>query len=319
MNDIARNTLESLKKYNLEPTPHNFSVWYAYHVGKNDALNRRMDTFINVGIDITDKVMDGLFRNYIMNSMLDDLSGIRTVASNIEDTTSALVKRVADFSTTIEDHRKTVNKMSSDINKVETEKSFSALLEDLYSELNSIHSASQHTYLHLESDLKQINTNSDRLRQFEKNLYIDYLTGLPNRDKFLLDIQDKLKVLNSGAVSGLNLCVVCIDNISEYNTDFGWLIGDSIIRRVVKELAVEFSTIYRYNGNKFVIIPADDSMRYDLTLSLDKVFKLISGLKLTTSDKKQLPQIKMCYDCFEYTVCDDVGTICSNIDTKTKI
>lgn len=82
-----------------------------------------------------------------------------------------------------------------------------------------------------------------------KEIYCDTLTGLPNRRKLIMDIENKPKIV---------LCIINVDDFKEINTIFGYSIGDEALiylkERIIKFLDPKTQNLYKLNGDEFAII-----------------------------------------------------------------
>ena len=108
--------------------------------------------------------------------------------------------------------------------------------------------------------------------KIENNFYIDKLTSLYNREKFLLDIKKKR----------YSIVFVNIKNFKKINQIYGPHIGDAVLKEVskrLKNIAKEFK-VYRVFSDHFAfLIPLKFSIRsylYEISKSMDKKFLLFS-------------------------------------------
>ena len=98
-----------------------------------------------------------------------------------------------------------------------------------------------------------------------KLAYFDQLTSLPNRQKILLDINEKSPTA----------CVIFnIDEFKEINDFFGTTNGDKILQEIANWfLNIDFET-YRINGDEFAILYYDDISIEDLKSTIENLLSL---------------------------------------------
>ena len=80
----------------------------------------------------------------------------------------------------------------------------------------------------------------------------DFLTGLPNRSKFMEDLQNCIDEKRPCTVMMLD-----IDNFKTINDTYGHTAGDDALRQVaarLKEIQTQVLTPYRYAGDEFIVI-----------------------------------------------------------------
>ena len=102
-------------------------------------------------------------------------------------------------------------------------------------------------------------------QKIEKLAYFDQLTSLPNRQKILLDINEKSPTA----------CVIFnIDEFKEINDFFGTTNGDKILQEIANWfLNIDFET-YRINGDEFAILYYDDISIEDLKSTIENLLSL---------------------------------------------
>lgn len=80
----------------------------------------------------------------------------------------------------------------------------------------------------------------------------DFLTGLPNRSKFIEDLEN---MINAG--TPCTIMMLDIDNFKHINDNYGHTTGDEALRQLADRLKVmrtPLLTPYRYAGDEFIII-----------------------------------------------------------------
>jgi diguanylate cyclase (GGDEF)-like protein len=86
-------------------------------------------------------------------------------------------------------------------------------------------------------------------KENEKLAYYDQLTGLPNRQKILIDIQKRNPIA----------CVIFnIDDFKEINDFFGTENGDKILQDIAKWFSKLDLEVYRIDGDEFAILYYED-------------------------------------------------------------
>lgn len=97
-----------------------------------------------------------------------------------------------------------------------------------------------------------ITARKEQEQELERQLYIDTLTGLPNRTALHRDIE---------LHSGHKLMLINVDDFNTVNTIYGENIGDELIIELAKKLQGMLSsgnlTLYRHSGDEFAILAND--------------------------------------------------------------
>ncbi|AZV47030.1 GGDEF domain-containing protein [Nautilia sp. PV-1] len=107
--------------------------------------------------------------------------------------------------------------------------------------------------------------------------YYDKLTGLPNRQKMISDM-NKMDRLHS--------CVIFnIDKFGQINDLFGSAIGDKLLIKFAEELKNENTHPYRIGGDEFAIL-FDSSITYkDLKLFIEKIIDKIEKMEFLADNE----------------------------------
>lgn len=88
---------------------------------------------------------------------------------------------------------------------------------------------------------------------------LDFLTGLPNRSKFMMDLGETI-----GEKTPCTVIMLDIDNFKKINDNYGHLIGDEALKQVANRLKVlktPLLTSYRYAGDEFILILKSDNRK----------------------------------------------------------
>ena len=99
------------------------------------------------------------------------------------------------------------------------------------------------------------------LEMLEVQSKFDTLTGIPNRKQFFHD--SKKLMQSSTAGIPFHLFMLSIENFDDINGEFGYLVGDEIIKAVptiINKIVKTKYTLYRLEGTHFILIfsPTED-------------------------------------------------------------
>lgn len=105
-----------------------------------------------------------------------------------------------------------------------------------------------------------LNELRDNKKELIKSVSTDALTGLDNRAKFIVDLENR---------KNPSLAIFDIDGFSDINDFYGHEIGDYILKELgknIKLLVYKKAFIYRYASDKFVLLADDVDRNYFLSL-----------------------------------------------------
>jgi two-component system, cell cycle response regulator len=100
--------------------------------------------------------------------------------------------------------------------------------------------------------------NAQLLEASRTEALTDALTGLPNRRKLLLDLQDAFDRARNGEAR--TLAIFDLNGFKTYNDTFGHPAGDALLSRLAGKLAEAagpYGTAYRMGGDEFCVLLSD--------------------------------------------------------------
>lgn len=144
--------------------------------------------------------------------------------------------------------------------------------------------------------LKKTNDNLEdevkrKTEELIEKLFIDNLTGFPNREKFIVDSKNKY------------IAILNIDSFREINDFYGVNTGDKILIEVGEFLS-KYATVYKLQADEYGII---DTKPSSLKHLLDKIFENLKNKKFIVNNEEIVISIKA-----------GIGTKPSNADLALK-
>jgi hemerythrin-like metal-binding protein/PAS domain S-box-containing protein/diguanylate cyclase (GGDEF)-like protein len=123
---------------------------------------------------------------------------------------------------------------------------------------------------------KDITQRKKSQAENEKLLYYDQLTGLPNRQKMKLDMNNTIPYA----------CVIFnINRFQEINDFFGIEAGDSVLVQISNGAKQFGFTPYRIGGDEFAILIYESLTRNEIELWLQNKFTQLNKTKITVSNE----------------------------------
>lgn len=109
---------------------------------------------------------------------------------------------------------------------------------------------------HFISTAKDVSAEKQLINKIECLTYTDSLTGLANRNFFVNRIGQEI-LEAKGRKTLLAVLVMDINNLTSINYNYGYTVGDSVLKKVgvrLREILPDGSTIARIGGNEFGIL-----------------------------------------------------------------
>jgi diguanylate cyclase (GGDEF)-like protein len=147
---------------------------------------------------------------------------------------------------------------------------------------------------------KELEKQQQKIEELEEEIYTDELTGFYNK-KYLL-----YKCLNNQKSFKENgkFFLINIDNLKEINQEYGYDIGETVIRfvaRFLKTFCEEKLEIIRLDGVSFLIFINKEKLIKNIEKKLNEFEKMLENKKFKTHTKKII-KLKIKQKIFDYKI-----------------
>ncbi|MGD2116942.1 MAG: EAL domain-containing protein [Chromatiales bacterium] len=128
---------------------------------------------------------------------------------------------------------------------------------------------------HYVSTGKDVGERYEARKRLQKMAFTDSLTGLPNRDALLDELQREIEMASRSEV-GVGVLFMDLDRFKHVNDSMGHEIGDRLLQKVAKRLLSDVRSgdlIARFGGDEFVIVLTNVKAGTDVASAAEKVLK----------------------------------------------
>lgn len=320
---IARKMLEHLTKEDILPTPVTMSIWYLYFQGENKPLLSRIKSLTSSGQPIREDSYIKLYETYVLKSHFKESLGINRTTTQIIEKANELKERINDFVKSVQTHQESLGDMRESLTIAETREAIEIILSEAIMELNTIESDSAETGLWLEKGARDIRHTQQQVVEIEQSMSRDFLTGLADVSYFQRTLQQILSESLSGVVTKRYFIVFDIKHLDHYNEEFSWLLGDSIIRLVVKvvqELTEKKWQIMRLKEDEIAVIPEVGFPVHEIPQYIEKIKRQLSQKKLMVRQaNKEIQGVDLNAAIIKVAVYDDLETIDKKIEKALQL
>jgi len=320
---VARKTLEHMAKNSIEPTPMTFSVWFLYYRGQNKALIARMKSLLSAGKPISQESYEKLYEIYVLKTYFKESLGITRSTTQIIDKANDLKSKIQDFVVSIQGHQENLGDMRESLTIAETREAVEIILSEAVMELKAVEANSVETSMWMQKNVKELQSVQNEVVEIEHNMSRDFLTGLPDKSYFEKNIQQLLKDSMSGVVSKCHFIVFDIEDLDHYNTTFSWLLGDSIIRLVVKLIQHETEESWqmmRHDDDSFIVIPPPTFAIHQIPDYIQRIRNIVHAKQIKVkSESKEIRNVSLNAGIIKVAVYDELRTVDQKIDKALKL
>jgi diguanylate cyclase len=248
----CRDSIESLTRHGLAPTPHHYAIWYAYHARRNAALSRTLDIMASNGRAMDERLMAELYERFFSTEA--EGRTLREAARRVQETLHEMTGLLAGAGTDAARYSATLDEAAVEVQSGQSD--LSELVARLVAETRALAARNERLGRRLEDSAKQMGTLEKQLEEARREATIDGLTGLMNRRAFDETIRAMAgAAMNSG--DPLALLVLDIDHFKAFNDTWGHAVGDAVLQLVARRLSSRARTDdrpARFGGEEFVML-----------------------------------------------------------------
>lgn len=257
--------MKRLELHNIPPSPDNYTVWYHYALGKNEALKTEIDKMIGQNVPITALACTSLYQRFFgaeKNQKIAD-DAATTAQKMLKDVLTA----VNNFSGETQNYNKDLGNYIDNISKDYGGGDVQEIIKDLVGHTVNLKKSGEMMNQRLEESKVEIEKLRQNLQQATQEAEKDALTGLFNRRAFERLLAEHMSVAQE---QKLDLCLVMldVDHFKKFNDTYGHLLGDEVLKIVARTLTDTLKgrdVVARFGGEEFVVVlpttPLEGAMR----------------------------------------------------------
>jgi len=280
-----RIALESMGKYGLTTTPVNYSVWYEYASGKNNALNAAIYKHLEEKQSFSESLCQALYDQFIAGGKEKVTTLVR------EELKKVFTEIIGAIQTTRQNFSQSENNLGTigeaivpNLSETDVEK----IVEQIKSEIKRLELTSSSFKKQLQQATHEIDQLKNKMQQYRNEALLDPLTRITNRRGFEKSLQQAIDNANQTATA-LCLIMADIDHFKQINDTHGHLVGDNVLRMIASTIKSSIKGkdhAARIGGEEFAIIlpqtPFNGAMR--LADNLRQTFESLDLKKKNTGE-----------------------------------
>lgn len=282
----ASAAISTMEARHILPTPENYTVWYHYATGKNDALNSEIEKLIEQNTPFSPQVCMALYQRFFVternSKMLDD------VAVTAQKMLKDVLKAVNDFSGDTQSYNKDLGDYIETISKDYSDTNVKDIIKELVGATMSLKERGEKMNQRLEESKLEIDKLRQNLQQVTAEAQRDSLTGLFNRRTFERVLEE---YMSAAAEQKMELCLIMldVDHFKKFNDTYGHLLGDEVLKIVSRTLTDSLKgrdVVARFGGEEFIVVlpatPIEGALRV-----ADAIRQSIANKELKRKDTGQ--------------------------------
>lgn len=294
------NAVLFLQKYRLAPNPINYAVGYEYVSGTNTHLSQALDEHVKHGMALDDYLMESFYSQFVAKPNPTNEKVVEDVGAVIGDVGQASSGAGASLSRYLDSLDNGL--VILDENSPETSREAISRLIDMTCEVKrsqqKLNQALKDAKQRTDSLQKQLDDAKQEAKQ-------DPLTGLYH----FASMQDEVEMwLMEAPNRSIAAIAIDIDDFSEFNSSFGYLVGDVVISKVARKIrnyCQDSGLPVRVGGEEFLILIPDTDVQIASEIA-EQVRQGVEKMRFVSSkSKRRLPKVTISLGVSNYDIRED--------------
>jgi diguanylate cyclase len=251
---IYQQITEVFAEQEINPTPLNYQIWYAYFKGDNPKFRQEMEAILADPFGYNDRTGKRLYNEYLKEA--EAISELDRIFKRLVD---AMIRRMTAWTERLEkdthqldDHVQSLNNPNIDPEQLKQ------ITSSVRATTHTLRDQSREFQTELQKATEQIQMLRQQLIEARAETMKDELTELGNRKAFNLTLDELMAEVDvNNLPRSLVLIMTDIDHFKSFNDRFGHLVGDSVLRYfagILRKKKINKQTLCRYGGEEFAII-----------------------------------------------------------------
>jgi len=276
---LAKRALEYIAQYGTPPTPHAFELFYTVCAGQNAALNKALASVIADKRTLSASDTEKLYEQFLSPELPS--GQMETIGAKMGSEMTTLLSLLGTAATSANTYQASLQNAEERLTGTPSAQNITELFRSLHAATQSMASSNSEVAANLETSRAQVEQLEDCLKVAREESSRDPLTGLVNRRRFDL-LLDEALLGSAGSGVPTSLLVIDIDNFKTFNDTHGHVAGDSALRYVascIKSNIKGQDTAARYGGEEFSVILPNTSIKHAMSLA-ERIRHLVNARHL---------------------------------------
>jgi diguanylate cyclase len=251
--EYLRLALPLMSEHDVPATPKNYSVWYKYVSGSDTELRNAIDAILGKEETFSGEINEALYRHYCAEK---DENQLRSLRDDLQQVLETIVREVTELTGQTEKYETFISGSVKTLSDKPSPEEVKNIVRTIIDETKTLGSYGKTVQSKLTETTGVLEALKKEFEQVKTEALVDFLTDIPNRKAFDRALTELISQAASEEKS-LSLLLIDIDHFKRFNDEFGHLIGDYVLKFVVKkikEMVKGRDFLARFGGEEFAVI-----------------------------------------------------------------
>ena len=251
--ECLRLALPLMSEYDIPVTPKNYSVWYRYVSGIDSELRETIDSMLKTRETFSEETNESLYWQFCAEK---DENQLKNVRDDLQHVLTTILKEVTELTGQTERYESFISGSVKILSENPSPDEVKNIVKTIIDETKTLGNYGKTIQTKLVETTDVLENLKKDFEQVKTEALVDFLTGIPNRKAFDQALTEQIGDAKTDMKS-LSLLLIDIDHFKRFNDEFGHLVGDHVLKFVVKkirELVKGRDFLARFGGEEFAVI-----------------------------------------------------------------
>ena len=251
--ECLRLALPLMSEYDIPVTPKNYSVWYRYVSGIDSELRETIDSMLKTRETFSEETNESLYWQFCAEK---DENQLKNVRDDLQHVLTTILKEVTELTGQTERYESFISGSVKILSENPSPDEVKNIVKTIIDETKTLGNYGKTIQTKLVETTDVLENLKKDFEQVKTEALVDFLTGIPNRKAFDQALTEGIGDAKTDMKS-LSLLLIDIDHFKRFNDEFGHLVGDHVLKFVVKkirELVKGRDFLARFGGEEFAVI-----------------------------------------------------------------
>lgn len=312
---LAQRVIRETERRRIPPNPHVYEVLFKYADGEDTRLKESVDEVLANSDDVDLRALERIYRDHLGHEQMSN--GVLRVGDKLNSEMSEIAQLLEQRTGANESFIGHLDRAQDGMSMFTRTRDVKQMIRELIDVSRSYAEETTLFGTELELSRSQINELQIELDQLRQSVYLDHLTGIPNRRRVDMVLAEEVRASLEGRGP---LCFVLadLDKFKKLNDTWGHDVGDSVLKQfaqILKNNTKGQDTPGRFGGEEFAIILPETGLMGARHIT-EHIRQLLSAKAFVEAETKQsIGQVSASFGVAQIRPDDTVESLIKRADT----